>query len=80
MSRIAVDAMGGDRGPEEVVAGALEARSETVAPVLVGPPDLDTRGLELIAARDVVGNGREAHRRRSHEAGQLARRGVPCGA
>jgi glycerol-3-phosphate acyltransferase PlsX len=53
--RIAVDAMGGDRGPEEFVAGALEARSETVAPVLVGPPDLDTRGLELIAARDVVG-------------------------
>ena len=55
MIRIAVDAMGGDRGPEEFVAGALEARSETVAPVLVGPPDLDTRGLELIAARDVVG-------------------------
>jgi glycerol-3-phosphate acyltransferase PlsX len=53
--RIAVDAMGGDRGPEEFVAGALEARSETVAPVLVGPPDLDTRGLELIEARDVVG-------------------------
>jgi phosphate acyltransferase len=53
--RIAVDAMGGDRGPEEFVAGALEARSETVAPVIVGPPDLDTRGLELIAARDVVG-------------------------
>jgi phosphate acyltransferase len=53
--RIAVDAMGGDRGPEEFVAGALDARSETVAPVLVGPPDLDTRGLELIAARDVVG-------------------------
>src|SRR4051812_49246050 len=47
--------MGGDRGPEEFVAGALEARSETVAPVLVGPPDLDTRGLELIEARDVVG-------------------------
>ncbi len=55
MIRIAVDAMGGDRGPEEFVAGALEARSETVAPVLVGPPDLDTRGLELIEARDVVG-------------------------
>ena len=55
MIRIAVDAMGGDRGPEEFVAGALDARSETVAPVLVGPPDLDTRGLELIEARDVVG-------------------------
>ena len=55
MIRIAVDAMGGDRGPEEIVAGALEARSETVEPVLVGPLDLDARGLELIEARDVVG-------------------------
>jgi len=48
--RIAVDAMGGDRGPEEIVAGALEARSDTVAPVLVGPHGLDTQGLELIEA------------------------------
>jgi phosphate acyltransferase len=52
--RIAVDAMGGDRGPEEVVAGALEARSETVTPVLVGPSDLDTQGLELLEAPDVI--------------------------
>jgi phosphate acyltransferase len=52
--RIAVDAMGGDRGPEEVVAGALEARSQTVTPVLVGPSDLDTKGLELIEAPDVI--------------------------
>jgi glycerol-3-phosphate acyltransferase PlsX len=55
MSRIAVDAMGGDRGPEEVVAGALEARSDDVTPVLVGPAGLDTRGLELIEAPDVIG-------------------------
>jgi phosphate acyltransferase len=53
--RIAVDAMGGDRGPEEIVAGALDARTETLAPVLVGPQDLDTHGLELIEAPDVVG-------------------------
>jgi glycerol-3-phosphate acyltransferase PlsX len=52
--RIAVDAMGGDRGPEEIVAGALEARSDTVAPVLVGPHGLDTQGLELIEAPDVI--------------------------
>jgi glycerol-3-phosphate acyltransferase PlsX len=52
--RIAVDAMGGDRGPEEVVAGALEARSDTVTPVLVGPSGLDTQGLELIEAPDVI--------------------------
>src|SRR6478672_482039 len=54
MIRIAVDAMGGDRGPEEVVAGALEARSDTVTPVLVGPAGLDTQGLELIEAPDVI--------------------------
>jgi glycerol-3-phosphate acyltransferase PlsX len=52
--RVAVDAMGGDRGPEEVVAGALDARSEDVVPVLVGPAGLDTQGLELIEAPDVI--------------------------
>jgi phosphate acyltransferase len=52
--RIAVDAMGGDRGPEEVVAGALDARSDTALPVLVGPAGLDTRGLELIEAPDMI--------------------------
>jgi phosphate acyltransferase len=52
--RVAVDAMGGDRGPEEVVAGALAARSNEVVPVLVGPVTLDTHGLELIEAPDVI--------------------------
>ena len=55
MIRIAVDAMGGDRGPDEVVAGAVDARSDEVTPVLVGPPELDTQGLELIHAPDVIG-------------------------
>src|SRR5919202_573988 len=55
MIRIAVDAMGGDLGPEEVVTGALAARTDDVAPVLVGPRDLDTHGLELIDAPDVIG-------------------------
>jgi phosphate acyltransferase len=54
MTRIAVDAMGGDRGPEEIVAGALAAASETVQPVLVGPDTLDTQGLELIVAPGVI--------------------------
>jgi glycerol-3-phosphate acyltransferase PlsX len=54
VSRIAVDAMGGDRGPEEVIGGALEAKSENVQPVLVGPGGLDTQGLELIEAPDVI--------------------------
>jgi len=55
MIRIAVDAMGGDRGPEEIVAGALDARSDQIAPVLVGPAGLDTQGLELIEAPEVIG-------------------------
>jgi phosphate acyltransferase len=52
--RIAVDAMGGDRGPEEIVIGAHGAASEGVVPVLVGPSGLDTQGLELIEAPDVI--------------------------
>ena len=52
--RIAVDAMGGDRGPDEVVAGALDARSETIEPVLFGPAGLDTRGLELVETTETI--------------------------
>jgi len=52
--RVAVDAMGGDRGPEEIVAGALAAASDAVAPVLVGPAGLETHGLELLQAADII--------------------------
>src|SRR3954470_18098242 len=48
MIRIAVDALGGDRAPEEVVAGAAEAASDSIQPVLFGPRGLDTGGLELV--------------------------------
>jgi glycerol-3-phosphate acyltransferase PlsX len=44
--RVAVDALGGDRGPEAIVAGALEAAG--IEPILFGPAGLDTRGLELV--------------------------------
>jgi glycerol-3-phosphate acyltransferase PlsX len=54
MIRVAVDAMGGDRGPEEIVAGAFDAASDNVQPIIVGPRDLDTRGLESIEAADVI--------------------------
>ena len=56
--RVAVDAMGGDRAPDEIVAGALEARSETVEPVLFGPRDVlepIAGGLEVVHAPTVVG-------------------------
>jgi glycerol-3-phosphate acyltransferase PlsX len=54
MPRIAVDAMGGDRGPDEVVAGALEARAEGIEPVLFGDASLDAHGLELHATTEVI--------------------------
>ena len=54
MPRIAVDAMGGDRGPGEIVAGALAARSGTLTPILFGDAGLDTQGLDLHETTGVV--------------------------
>jgi len=54
MIRIAVDAMGGDRGPDEIVAGALEARDAGLMPLLFGTAGLDAHGLELVEAPDVI--------------------------
>ncbi len=55
MTRVAVDAMGGDRGPEAVVEGALAARAAGIEPVIFGSAGLDTRGLELVETTQVVG-------------------------
>jgi glycerol-3-phosphate acyltransferase PlsX len=55
---VAVDAMGGDRAPTEIVAGARRAAEELgIAVVLVGPPDQlgDTGGLEVLPASEVIG-------------------------
>ena len=46
--------MGGDRGPDEVVAGALAAAADGIVPVLYGPASLDARGLEHVAAEQVI--------------------------
>jgi len=54
MIRVAVDAMGGDRAPEEIVAGARDAASGNVTPILFGPVGLDTGGLELREAPDAI--------------------------
>lgn len=63
-ARIAIDAMGGDYAPDEIVAGALRAREELDAEVLlVGDPEKIHRYLqehapstipEIIPATDVV--------------------------
>jgi phosphate acyltransferase len=55
MVRVAVDAMGGDRGPEAAIEGALAARADGVETVVFGASGLDTRGLELVPTTQVVG-------------------------
>ena len=55
--RVAIDAMGGDRAPEEIVAGAVAAASESVEPVLFGRRELLeplAQGLEVVHADDIV--------------------------
>ena len=55
MLPVAVDAMGGDRAPGEILAGAHEAAAAGIPVVLVGPENLDGRGdLPLIAASEVI--------------------------
>jgi phosphate acyltransferase len=54
---VALDAMGGDRAPADIVAGARAAVDELgIEVVLVGPPGLvgDTLGLELVACTEVI--------------------------
>ena len=57
MLPVAVDAMGGDKAPAEIVAGAIQAAEELGVPVvLVGRPEElgDTGGLEVIPASEVI--------------------------
>ncbi len=56
--RVAVDAMGGDRAPEEIVAGARAARADGIVPVLYGPREVIqplAPDLEVVDAPQVVG-------------------------
>ncbi len=73
--RIAVDAMGGDHAPDEIVRGALLYRAEggTAELILVGREAdvrqaLGSAAMEVIDARDVVEMG-------EHPSGALRRRG-----
>jgi glycerol-3-phosphate acyltransferase PlsX len=55
--RVAVDAMGGDQAPGEIVAGALAAAKDGVEPILFGRRDEVeplSAGLEVVHAPDVV--------------------------
>jgi phosphate acyltransferase len=53
---VAVDAMGGDRAPGEIVAGALRAAEEGLPVLLVGDPERmgDTGDLPVLVAREVI--------------------------
>ncbi len=68
-ARIAIDAMGGDYAPGEIVAGAIRAQAELgVEVLLVGDPDAikpslkqhtDSYPLEIVPAEGVVGMNEE---------------------
>ena len=46
--------MGSDRSPDEIVAGALEARAEGIEPILFGDSSLDPQGLEFHETTSVI--------------------------
>jgi phosphate acyltransferase len=52
--RVAVDAQGGDRAPDEIVAGAAAAASSEIQPILFGPAGLETEGLPLVEASESI--------------------------
>jgi phosphate acyltransferase len=55
MIRVAVDAMGSDRGARAVIEGAQQAASEEIVPVIFGSAELDTGELQLVPTTQVVG-------------------------
>jgi phosphate acyltransferase len=83
--RVAVDAMGGDRAPEEIVAGALAAASDDVTPVLYGPREVLeplAPTLEIVHAEQVVAmheKPSDAVREKRESSLFLACRAVPDG-
>ena len=55
MLPVAVDALGGDKAPAEIVAGAKQAQAEGIPVLLVGPADLADRGdLPLHVASEFI--------------------------
>ena len=54
MTRVAVDALGGDRDPGEIVLGAADAAGDGIEPVLFGSPGLETGGVRLVETTDTI--------------------------
>ncbi len=46
--------MGGDRGPADIVAGALDAAADGIEVILFGSPGTDTHGLALVETTEVI--------------------------
>src|SRR3954452_23627627 len=59
MTRVAVDALGGDNAPGEVILGALDAAPDGIDVTLFGPAGLDTQGLPLVETTEVIGMAEE---------------------
>jgi len=80
--RVAVDALGGDRAPDEIVAGALEAAAGGIDVTLYGPAGIETGGLELVDAPgniDMAEKAVEAVRSKSNSSLVAAVRAVADG-
>jgi glycerol-3-phosphate acyltransferase PlsX len=54
MVRVAVDALGGDLAPEEIVLGAVDAASTDIEPILFGPASLDTHGVRRVGTTESI--------------------------
>jgi glycerol-3-phosphate acyltransferase PlsX len=83
LARVAVDALGGDRAPDEVVAGALAAAADGIEVTLFGPTGLETGGLPLVEAPDRIDMAEkpaEAVRAKPHSSLVAAVRAVGEGA
>jgi glycerol-3-phosphate acyltransferase PlsX len=55
MIRVAVDALGGDRAPEEIVLGAVDAAAPgDIEPILFGPATIDAHGVRLVETSESI--------------------------
>jgi phosphate acyltransferase len=54
LARIAVDALGGDRAPGEIVAGAVDAAADGIDVTLFGPAGLETHGLPHVVTTELI--------------------------
>jgi phosphate acyltransferase len=52
--RVAVDALGGDEAPGQVILGALDAASSGIEVTLYGPAGLETQGLPLVETTGTI--------------------------